>query len=303
VDLVGRRVSVRHRDADGVRDVVGRVLSAEADGLRIERRDGELAFVPAGTVLAMRVVPDRPLRTRRAAQISPEDLSKITSRGWPGVESVPLGDWELRASGGFTGRANSVAVHGEPGVADPLGAVEAFYRDRELRPLAQLVEGSPWDRRFGDAGWTPVTDQPPGAIVQVADLRDVPSMDPEAVVEDHASDAWLRHYGRVTDPATARAVLEGPATVGFVSLAGVAIGRVVVTGEWAGLAAVEVAADQRRRGLAKRIVDTSLAWASARGADKAYLQTMRHNDAALALYAPYGFRTHHAYRYLTAPSR
>ena len=64
MDLVGKRVSVRHREADGVRDVVGRVLVADADGLQVERRDGRRAFVPAGTVLAMRIVPDRPLRRR-----------------------------------------------------------------------------------------------------------------------------------------------------------------------------------------------------------------------------------------------
>lgn len=299
MDLVGQRVSVRHRSADGVRDVVGRVLSAEADGLRIERRDGELAFVPAGTVLAMRVVPDRPVRTRRARAVSPEDLTRITSRGWPAVESLPFGAWELRASDGFTGRANSVAVHGEPGDADPFGTVVEFYERRGLPPVAQLVEGSAWDRRFTEAGWIPVVGRPPGAIVQVADLRVAPAPDAEAVVEDRATDAWLRHYGRVSDPAAARAVLEGPHAVGFVSIGDEAIGRVVVTGEWAGLAAVEVDPAHRRRGLARRIVDTSLAWAAERGADKVYLQTMRDNAAALALYAPYGFTTHHAYRYLT----
>ncbi|MBA4608287.1 GNAT family N-acetyltransferase [Aeromicrobium sp. Marseille-Q0843] len=282
-----------------MRDVVGRVLSVEADGLRIERRDGDLAFVPTGTVLAMRVVPDRPVRTRRATAVTPEDLTRITSRGWPAVESASLGEWELRASGGFTGRANSAAVHGDPGVDDPFAAVVDFYATRGLRPLVQVVEDSPWHRRFVDAGWTGVVDQPPGAILQVADLRSAPETDPEAVVSDHATDAWLGLYGRVRDPAAARAVMEGPATVGFVSIGEVAIGRVVVTGEWAGLAAVEVDPAHRRRGLARRVVETSLAWAVAHGADKAYLQTMRDNAPALALYEPYGFTTHHAYRYLT----
>ena len=98
----------------------------------------------------------------------------------------------------------------------------------------------------------------------------------------------------------ARAVLEGPEQVAFVSIGEptVAIGRIVVTGEWAGIACVEVVPDARRQGLAKRIVDTALAWAVEHGADKAYLQTMRSNDAALALYAPYGFVDHHDYRYL-----
>lgn len=299
MELVGKRVSVRHRDSAGVRDVIGRVVAADDTGLHLERRDGSPAFVPAGTVLAMRVVPDRPLRRRPAAAISAEDLTRVTSRGWPATESVPLGEWELRASGGFTGRANSVAVHGSPGDSDPFSAVVDFYTRRGLRPLAQLVEGSAWDARFVEAGWVPVEGQPPGAIVQVADLVDAPAADPDAVVADRASDAWLAQYGRVADPALARAVMEEPRTVGFVSLEDVAIGRVVVTGEWAGIAAVEVDPAHRRRGLATRIVDTCLAWAARHGADKVYLQTMRDNHAALVLYAPYGFVTHHAYRYLT----
>jgi ribosomal protein S18 acetylase RimI-like enzyme len=97
--------------------------------------------------------------------------------------------------------------------------------------------------------------------------------------------------------------MEGPDRVGFVSIGtpAVAIGRVVVTGEWAGLSAVEVRPEARRRGLARRIVQTSLAWAVEHGADKAYLQTMRSNTAALALYEPYGFVDHHDYVYLQPP--
>jgi ribosomal protein S18 acetylase RimI-like enzyme len=98
-------------------------------------------------------------------------------------------------------------------------------------------------------------------------------------------------------------VLEAPSTVGFVSIGTpvVAIGRVVVTGEWAGLACVEVLPEARRKGLARRVVDTSLAWAVERGADKAYLQTMRSNVAALALYEAYEFADHHDYRYVQPP--
>lgn len=302
MELVGNRVSVRYRTASGTTDVIGRVLVADASGLQVERRDGEVVRVPSGTVLAMRVVPDRPQRTRRAASISAEDLTRVTSRGWPGTESVQLGDWELRAAGGFTGRANSVAVHGDPGVSDPFAAVIDFYRERELRPLAQLVIGSSWDRAFTDAGWTPVEGQPPGAIVQVADLIDAPGPDPEAVVLDHATDAWLGHYLRAAEnPARARLVMEGPPTVGFVTIGDAAIGRVVVTGEWAGLGAVEVDPVHRRQGLGRRVVNTALAWAAERHADKVYLQTLTDNTAALGLYAPFGFSTHHAYRYLTPP--
>lgn len=231
-----------------------------------------------------------------------EELTRITSRGWPAIESVPLGEWELRSSGRFTGRANSVAVHGSSGmpIDDALTRVREFYAERSQPALAQVVVGSTHEQSFTSAGWEPMEGYYGGAVVQVADLDPAYPADPQGRIADSVDDEWLGHYGRVNDPQAARAVLEGPEQVAFVSIGEptVAIGRIVVTGEWAGIACVEVVPDARRQGLAKRIVDTALAWAVEHGADKAYLQTMRSNDAALALYAPYGFVDHHDYRYL-----
>jgi ribosomal protein S18 acetylase RimI-like enzyme len=283
-------------------DVVGRLVEVTNDEATVERRDGSLARVPLSDVVTWKVVPDRPRRTRPASSFSADELSRVTSRGWPALVSEPLGEWELRASGGFTGRANSVAVHGDPGLPfdDALAAVVAFYDEHDATPTAQVVIGSAYEPAFLDAGWAPSTEARPGAIVKVADLRGSYEPDPHARVAPAADEAWLRLYPRAEDPVVARAVLEGPRTVGFVAIGApaVAIGRVVVTGEWAGVAAVEVVPERRREGLGRRIVDTALAWAMERGADKAYLQTMRDNTAALALYAPYGFVDHHEYRYL-----
>ncbi|WP_375002584.1 GNAT family N-acetyltransferase [Aeromicrobium sp. CTD01-1L150] len=306
-DLIGRRVTVRHQIVDDTHsssDVVGRVLDADDTAILLERRDGSLARVRAGDVLLLRVVPDRPTRSRPAAAISEEDLTRVTSRGWPATESVPLGAWELRAAAAFTGRANSVAVHGDPGTSttEALHAVVAFYESRGLPPLAQVVVDSDWEGRFIDAGWEPLTSYRGGAIVQVADLGAAPEPDPRVTFRANVTDSWLARYERVADAAAARAVLEGPRTVAFAELeqdgSTVAVGRIVVTGEWAGVAAVETDPAHRRRGLARAVVTSSLAWAYDRGATKAYLQTMPTNDAALALYEPFGFVTHHAYRYL-----
>lgn len=306
---IGRRLTVRHRvpgvgpsGGPALTDVVGRLREVGADHLLLERRDGSHARVPRADVVAARVVPDRPRRPRRATAVTAEDLTRISSRGWPAPESVPLGEWELRAAGAFTGRANSVAVHGDPGLplAEALAAVVDFYAVRGLRPQAQVIEGSAWEQPFLDAGWRPGSGTHPGAVVRVADLADPPDSDERVVMEATASDDWLSLYGRVDDVEAARRVLEGPATVAFARIdddpAGIA--RVVVTGEWAGIAAVEVSPDHRRRGLAAALVRTCLAWAVEQGADKAYLQTMRDNTAALALYEPFGFVDHHDYRYL-----
>ena len=307
-DSTGKRVVVRYvisgRGPSGgpaMTDVVGRLVEVDEDAASIERRDGSLARVPLTDVVTWKPVPDRPRRSRPASLFSVDELSRITSRGWPAVVSQPLGEWELRASGGFTGRANSVAVHGDPGLPfqDALAAVVAFYDSHDTKPRAQVDVGSVHEPAFLDAGWTPGGARP-GAIVQVADLRETFEPDPDARLTSTADEAWLRLYPLADDPEVARAVLEGPRTVGFLSIGDpvVAIGRVVVTGEWAGVAAVEVVPDRRREGLARRIVDTALAWATEHGADKAYLQTMRDNSAALALYEPYGFVDHHEYRYL-----
>jgi N-acetylglutamate synthase len=305
----GKRLVVRYvvagRGPSGgpaMTDVLGRLVEVDEVEASFERRDGSLARVPLADVVTWKVVPDQPRRTRPASLFSVDEVSRITSRGWPAVVSEPLGEWELRASSGFTGRANSVAVHGDPGMSfeDALDAVIGFYQSHGATPRAQVDIGSVHERGFLDAGWSPSAGERPGAIVQVADLTGEYDADPEARVTHKADEDWLRIYPRADDPEVARAVLEGPRTVGFVSIGSpaVAIGRVVVTGEWAGVAAVEVVPERRREGLARRIVDTALSWAIERGADKAYLQTMRENTAALALYEPYGFTDHHEYRYL-----
>jgi ribosomal protein S18 acetylase RimI-like enzyme len=282
-------------------DVIGHLRAVDDRTATIETRDGSLRTVDLVTIVSWKPVPPRPVRRRRAISVDAEDLTRITSRGWPATESVPLGDWELRAAGRFTGRANSVAVTGSPGVPfeRALEIVEEFYATRAMPALAQVVVGSDHDRRFAEAGWGPMAGYHGGAVVQVADLDASYVADPEARVSSTADDDWLAGYGRVEDPAAARQVMEGPSQVGFVSIGSptVAIGRVVVTGEWAGLSAVEVRPEARRRGLARRIVETSLAWAVDHGADKAYLQTMRSNTAALALYQPFGFTDHHDYLY------
>ena len=306
---IGQRIVVRYAvggtgpsGGPAMSDVIGRVRAVDEAGVTLERRDGRTQVVALTDVVTWKPVPDRPLRRRRALDVGADELTRVTSSGWPAIESAQLGDWELRTSRRFTGRANSVAVHGDPGLPldEALRRVREFYGSRDVPPLAQVVVGSAAEREFLDAGWTPMTGYHGGAVVQVADLEPAYRADPTARISATADDDWLVNYGRVNDPGAARAVLEGPATVGFVSIGTptVAIGRVVVTGEWAGIACVEVAADHRRQGLARRIVETSLAWAVEHGADKAYLQTMRSNHAALALYEPYGFVDHHDYRYL-----
>jgi N-acetylglutamate synthase len=116
-----------------------------------------------------------------------------------------------------------------------------------------------------------------------------------------ASSAWLSNDERaLASPEAARAVLEGPAEVDFVSVGSpiVAKGRGSVVDDWAGLTDIWVAPDHRRQGLARLVMSALVERAAERGARTAYLQTRGDNAAALALYDELGFVTHHTYRYL-----
>ncbi len=318
-ELLGQRMVIRyevggvaHGDGPSMTDVIGRVLVVDDATVVLERRDGTTASISQHSIAIAKVVPAVPKRSRSAQRISADNLDRICTRGWPPVESQPLGDWELRAAGGFTRRANSAAVHGNPdgAPAAALAAIIDFYRARDIVPRAQVVIGGPWESVFEAAGWAPRPDMPGTTLVQVTQMSEAlagaPGDDIVAVtIAGTAGSSWLERYRRPGDPPgedLARTVVEGPRTVGFASIDDVAIGRVVVTGEWAGISCLNVAPAALRSGLGRAIVEACLGWASERGADKVYIQVGADNTAALALYGSYGFVDHHAYRYLSPPT-
>ena len=69
--------------------------------------------------------------------------------------------------------------------------------------------------------------------------------------------------------------------------------------DWVGFRSIQVAPDQRRRGLGLAVMAALLEWGAEQGATTAYLQVLGDNAPALELYDGLGFTTHHAYRYLT----
>lgn len=313
---LGRRVTVRQRVPDAtaasgrplLTDVVGVVVATGPPTAVLRRRDGALVDVTLADVVAVRLLaaagPPR--------RLSGEDLQRVTAEGWPAPVTEPLGEWLLRAAGGFTGRANSASVHGDPGLPfeAALAEVRRFYDRHGLPARAQVVTGTTWDTVFAAAGWQPMGGSHAGVLVltaTVADARTARPTVPPVPVLSTCSQAWLRRYGRVDDPAAARAVLTGGDTVGFAELSGAAeepataIGRMVVNGAWAGMACIEVDPAHRGAGLARRVVQTLLNWAAERGARWCWLQTTPDNAAALALYASYGFTRHSAYRCLVPP--
>ncbi|MFE9423019.1 GNAT family N-acetyltransferase [Kitasatospora sp. NPDC006697] len=294
------------------RDVIGVLTSWNDSELVVLGRDRAESRIPAGELVAGKPVPPFPARRAEPPAADPVGLQRLAARSWPAVEREALGEWTLRASAGFTRRANSVQALGDPGLPLPeaLAAVRAWYAARALPALVEVTEpGS--DPALVDllAG----LPRAGSALVLTAPLAPVARPVPgrELVRLTTAADAdWLALYHRVGGgPAAeaARRVLHGGLSVWFARVPGrpgeppLAIGRCVIDGPWAHFGAVEVRPEARRRGLAVAVMSVLAARAAEEGARAGYLQVEAGNAAALALYDRLGFATGHTYHYARLP--
>ncbi|MFJ5143201.1 GNAT family N-acetyltransferase [Streptomyces sp. NPDC088707] len=310
---VGKRVSVRYvtdSPAAGEKftDAVGVLTSWDNSVLLITRKSGESVRIAESTLVAGKIVPAAPARRRGPSATFPE-LARATARAWRPVESEMLGEWTLRASDGFTRRANSVLPLGDPGlpVADALTHVRAWYEARGLPAYVQTATGAEGTQELLCAaldrhGWR----REVSAEVRIAALAPIGDLDADisAVrLSRTVDESWLRRYQRFGEPGPAvRSVLTSGPSVWFASVAGTgevpaAIGRCVVDGRWAGFMAVEVDPGQRRRGLATSVMTALARQALDEGASAAWLQVEADNDGARTMYDGMGFTPHHHYHH------
>jgi N-acetylglutamate synthase len=319
---VGQRVVVRRvlpgqtgpSGGPAMTDLLGVLESWRPPVAAVRSEDGALTEIALADIVSGKPVPPRPPTRMR---VSAEQACLLANASWPAVHTEPLGDWLLRASGGFSARANSVMAVDDPGVpfADAVDRVLAFYARHGLPAWAQVVVGSATAGDFEDAGWPHARPGEADSHFQLASVAQaaravrllLPAEAPPASVGTTATVAWLANDERaLAHPDDAVAVLEGPDDVAFVTLTegdrAVAKGRVSVDRDWAGITDVWVSPDRRRRGLGVVVLAELLERAAERGAVTAYLQVRGDNAGGLSLYDRLGFRTHHTYRYLAAPT-
>lgn len=281
--------------------------------LLITRKGGESVRIPESVLVAGKVVPSAPAR-RRGPAASYEELAHVSSRAWRPVESERLGEWELRAAGGFTRRANSVLPLGDPGMPldEALSVVRRWYGDRGLPAYVQTATGAEGTQELLCAelerrGWVrEVTAELwIGALAPVADQAEGAGV----VLSREADEAWLARYQRKGVSEVALKVLGSGPSVWFATVPGssegaapAAIGRCVVDGRWASFAAVEVDPALRRQGLATTVMTALARRALDEGASAAWLQVEEENTGARALYAAMGFAAHHAYHHYREPA-
>lgn len=234
-------------------------------------------------------------------------LELACARAWPPLVCRPLGQWQLRASDGFTGRANSALALGDPGVPmkQALEAVCEFAHSHRVDALVQAVYGSEIEAALAAAGWVPHVHYPAGHEVAVL-LGPLPEITasasgPECVVLDAPTEAWWELVvGRGEPTPAQRHVLAAPgAGFGLAVLDGTTVGAVRVAAACSVLhiGRLEVVPEYRRRGFAAALLGAAGDWARERELTAGVLQVSVHNHAAMALYARLGFTEHHRYRY------
>jgi GNAT superfamily N-acetyltransferase len=307
--VVVRRIVGKRGDRPLFTDALGVLTALTGDELTLDTAAGPLT-VPLAAVTAAKRIPPRAV-PRRAIRA----LEQAADEAWPAPVRQRLGDWLLRAAGGWTGRGNSVLPIGDPGVPLPaaIDAVRRWYGERGLPPRCNvpLPLAAAVDAALDARGW----QRGPTVLVQTAPLPAMlraaaprPEL-PEVRLTARPSPAWLAvAAGRKgTPPPAALHLLTAVPHVRFAEvysggcaappgdLLAVARGSVTGGGRWFGIMQLDVLPAARRHGLGRHLVAALARWAAGVGATDAFLQVEEHNTAAVALYAGFGFTTHHTY--------
>jgi len=242
---------------------------------------------------------------------SQTDVARLEELGyelWRAPVVEELDGWRLRFAHGLTGRANAVWPNADLGTLpldEKIARAERFYRDRDFPPRFQLTDAA------RPAGLAAALDargyQPRGepVAVEIAEALPRAVAHDEVEVDERLDNALLELFldaRRFSNRDVARTLLTGsPGRITFARIGDVAIGRGVALDGWLGVTSMWTAPAARRRGCARAILDTLLAWAGRLGCERALLQVESTNRGARALYEQVGFRPSHEYRYVLAP--
>lgn len=243
--------------------------------------------------------------------ISIDELELAAAEGWRATRQDPLGSWTLRAAEGFTGRANSALAVGDPGLPLPTAVehVRRWYRARGLPAMIAVAfpvgrrEHNDVDGFLAERGWPArhgaiVMTAAPGLIEHVSDAAISVNITPEP---DSAFLDLYRYRGGAPPPISGRLLRSAPWQAFASARTGagqtVAVGRVAVARGWAGLTAIAVHPEYRRRGLGQLVTAALVAAGADCGAEGVYLQVDNDNAGAQALYHGLGFTDHHGYHF------
>ncbi|UYP46100.1 hypothetical protein NEF87_002385 [Candidatus Lokiarchaeum ossiferum] len=248
--------------------------------------------------------------------ISPEkqlyirNMESRTMGAWPSFQTIIDDGWVLRFAKGYTKRANSVnpIFPSTDNISEKIFRCETQYSQLGLPCVFKLTKiASPFNlEEFLDKrGYSKIDET---SVQEVSLLNDFNSksrlkMDYFTAVNE----TWLKHYchmNRVSEQnqLNLKGILTNIVTPAFYVLLYnknecVACGLGVQDGIFIGLFDIVVAKNHRNQGIGTQLIQYLLELGKNNGAQKAYLQVMLNNPAALHLYEKLGFQEQYRYWY------
>jgi len=226
---------------------------------------------------------------------------------WPAMAEMDLDGWCVRLSSGYSDRANCVTPlkQGALHVADKLKWCERYYNDRQLPVIVRI---SDLCVQPGLDGWLQERGYKMSWALETASCALTHSPPPPNVtLEPAASDDWLDAAlavdSRIVPHLTPFTfiVRHMPSPTCFARIgegsSAVAIGAATVTDDLMAVFVMRTRTDARRKGHGRAVLNALMAWGARQGAQRAWLQFDRDNEAAKALYRTAGFAPVYHYHY------
>lgn len=302
---VGQRVSIRLKEAQGFRDILGTLESVRS----LRKKDGALAEFDPALIAAWRIVEPLDAHAGKGSPLTLRinELEASLEKTWPAEEIVIRGGWRYRMSSGFTYRANSIIPFGklplgqpEHPLAEELEIATAQFRTRGLTPTFHLPLPSyqGLDEELEGRGWEKIID----AQVMIADNVDIPHPELpdgfEFATSNEPTSEWLNVQG---DNAGEKIMRSYPAQYLAIKYKNefIATGRVATSDGWAVHSRIFIHDDFRGQALSRPLLGKM---AEISQVKKSALQVDITNSPAIHLYSSSGFRAHHNYRYRSLTS-
>jgi len=232
---------------------------------------------------------------------------------WPAEESIPLGPWRLRATHGYSHRANSVRTVAAESMSanwdDLVTEAEAFYREHRLPSIFHISPAtmpSDLDQILDHRGHlieksSEVLSADPVAICAATARQDflgqiILHNDPDAdwlscALDERIGPKKIREQicRRIPAPRAFASIIENGRTIAR------ALGAVNSGIGW--VYCMATVPDRQRRGCATRLLNSLADWSSTNGAKKMYLQVQADNAVARELYVRSAFVKQYEYHY------
>jgi len=241
-------------------------------------------------------------------------VEEAALNAWPALRVRLYDGWLLRFADGHSKRANSVNPIHESAlpIEAKIAACERAYAARRqpcIFRLTPLARPAGLDEVLAGRGYA----RRDPTLVSARDLgRGDFRVAPDVIIDETADQGWLDAFAGLSGlaagerPTLAAMLARIPGVAEFASLSieGRVAACVLGVREEGMIGIFEVVTDpaQRRRGLARKTIETVLARAAARGATSTYVQVVAANAPARALYDGLGYRPLYRYHYRIKPA-